>query len=64
MQRTESASLGYIPRHLLLEREVRNLDPGFSLIFSHKEKDVVQAFVPWPADLPHLREIMKLDPSG
>ena len=64
MQRSESVSLGYIPMPLMLGQEIRNMDDGFSLIFSHMEKGVVRSYVPWPGDRPHLRHIMALDPSA
>lgn len=64
MQQSESVSLGFIPMPLLLPQEIRNLDDGFTLVFTHKEKGPVRSYVPWPGDLPHLKDIMKLDPSS
>jgi type IV secretion system protein VirD4 len=57
---SDTASLGVIPVPLLLPQDVRNLDKGYSLIFSDQAKGVVRSFVPWPGDLAQFRHIMAL----
>ena len=61
---TDSANLGLIPMPFLMAQDVRNMDDGYSLIFSHKEKGPVRAYCPWPGDLHHLRDIIQLNPGG
>jgi type IV secretion system protein VirD4 len=63
-QWSESESLSYIPMPLLLPQDARNMDTGFSVIFTHLAKGVVRSYLPYPSDLPHMRSIMKLDPSN
>jgi type IV secretion system protein VirD4 len=53
-----------IPMPLMLPQDVRNMDDGFSVLFSHKEKGTVRSYAPWPGDLKHLREIMARDPAN
>jgi type IV secretion system protein VirD4 len=52
-----------IPIPLMLPQDLRQMDDGYSVMFSHKAKGTVRAYFPYPADLPHLREICALDPS-
>lgn len=63
VQRTSSRTLGssVLPRHYA--QEIRGMPEGVSLIFTHKKKGPVVAYVPWPEELPHLRPIMALDPN-
>lgn len=48
---------------LVLPQDLRNMGKGYSVIRSHKSPDPIRAFMPWPDELPHLREICALDPS-
>jgi len=52
-----------IPVPLMLPQELRAMDDGYSVIFSHKAKGTVRAYFPYPWDLPHLKDICALDPS-
>jgi type IV secretion system protein VirD4 len=63
MQWSESHNINYIPMPLMLPHDVRNMDDGFSLVFSHKVKGPVRIYAPYPTELPHLRGVMALDPS-
>jgi type IV secretion system protein VirD4 len=64
MQRSESANTGYIPMPLIMPEDARNMDPGFSIIFTHVAKGAVRSFAPFPTDLPHLRDIYKRNPNN
>ena len=48
---------------LMLPQDLRNMDDGFSVLFSHRTKGTVRSYIPYPTELPHLREICALDPS-
>jgi type IV secretion system protein VirD4 len=63
-QWSESASLSYIPMPLMLPQDARNMDPGFSVVFTHVAKGPVRSYLPYPTELPHLRAICALDPSN
>lgn len=60
---TDNVNISLIPTPLMLPQEIRNMDTGFSIIVTHKAKGVVRSYLPWPSELPHLRDIMALDPS-
>jgi hypothetical protein len=47
-----------------LRQRDRNMDDGFSVLFSHRTKGTVRSYIPYPTELPHLREICALDPSA
>ena len=64
VQRSESANLSYIPMPLMLPQDARNMDPGFSIIFTHLDKGAIRSYAPYPTELPHLRSICALDPSN
>lgn len=49
---------------LILSHDLRNMDHGFSVLFSHRTKGTVHSYIPYPTELPHLREICALDPSA
>jgi type IV secretion system protein VirD4 len=63
MSRSLGASENFIPMPLLLAQDLRNMDDGFSIVFTNVDKGPVQTYCPWPGDLRHLRAIMALDPS-
>lgn len=63
-QRSENISIGAMPLPMLFPQDIRNMEDGFSLIFTHKAKGPVRAYVPYPSDLPHLRPLCDLDPSA
>jgi type IV secretion system protein VirD4 len=63
-QFTETLSLGQIPLPLMLPQDLRNLDDGEAVLFSHKLKGTAKTRLPYPTELRHLKEICALDPSG
>jgi type IV secretion system protein VirD4 len=63
-QMSQNTNVGLIPIAPLLPQEIRNLDDGYSIVFSHMAKGPVRCFTSWPGDVPHLREIMRRDPSN
>lgn len=61
---TDNVNQHYIPMPLMLPQDVRNMDEGFSLVFSHVAKGTVRSFVPWPGELSRYKNIMALDPGA
>jgi type IV secretion system protein VirD4 len=61
---SESVSVGPQGLPALLPQEIRAMDPGFGIIFSHTNKRTLKAFAPYPTALPHLKAICALDPSA
>jgi type IV secretion system protein VirD4 len=59
-----SASISQAGVPLMLPQDLRNMDDGFSVLFSHRTKGTVRSYIPYPTQLPHLREICALDPSA
>jgi type IV secretion system protein VirD4 len=55
---TQSASFQYVPMPPLLPQDLRNMDTGFSVVFSEKAKGTLRAYAPWPSELPGMRRIM------
>jgi hypothetical protein len=49
---------------LMLPQDLRNMDDGFSVLFSHRTKGTVRSYIPYPTELRHLQEICALDPSA
>ena len=39
----------------MLPQDLRNMDDGFSVLFSHRAKGTVRSYIPYPTELPHLR---------
>jgi len=60
----DSASISQAAVPLMLPQDLRNMDDGFSVLFSHRTKGTVRSYIPYPTELPHLREICALDPSA
>jgi type IV secretion system protein VirD4 len=54
----------FIPFPLMLPQDARNMDTGFSIVFTHLAKGPVRTYVPWPAELKRLRAICALDPAN
>jgi type IV secretion system protein VirD4 len=54
---------GQIPVPFMLPQELRNMDEGFSTLLSHKLKAPAFAYMPYPSDLAHMKDICALDPS-
>ncbi len=49
---------------LMLPQDLRNMDDGYSVLLSHKAKGTVRSYMPYPTELPHMRDICRLDPSA
>ena len=49
---------------LMLPQDLRNMNDGFSVLFSHRTKGTVRSYIPYPTELPQLREVCALDPSA
>lgn len=49
---------------LMLPQDLRNMDDGFSVLFTHRTKGTVRSYFPYPTELAHLRDICRLDPAG
>jgi type IV secretion system protein VirD4 len=62
VSRTRSQNL--IPMPLMLPQDIRNMEEGFSIFFTHVEKGTVRSFVPWPGDMKRYKAIMALDPAN
>src|ERR1019366_8357126 len=60
----DSTSVSQAGVPLMLPQDLRNMDDGFSVLFSHRTKGTVRSYIPYPTELPHLREICALDPSA
>ena len=61
---SRSLSENTIGMPLMLEHDIRAMDDGFTLVFSHKAKGAHRVYVPWPGDVRQYRNIMKLDPAN
>ena len=60
----DSASISQAGVPLMLPQDLRNMDDGFSVLFSHRTKGTVRSYIPYPTELRHLQEICALDPSA
>jgi type IV secretion system protein VirD4 len=60
----DSTGISQAAMPLMLPQDLRNMDDGFSVLFSHRTKGTVRSYIPYPTELPHLREICALDPSA
>ena len=60
---SSGASLKQTPRPLMLPQEIREMDDGMTVAFSHKWKGTALSYLPYPTELPHMRDIMRLDPA-
>lgn len=47
---SQTQNLGLIPMPLLMPQDIRNMDPGYTLIFSDKAKGVGYAYCPDPSE--------------
>lgn len=57
-----SSGVSQIDRALMLPQELREMPDGDTVVFSHQWKGTVLSHLPWPGDLPWMRDIMKLTP--
>lgn len=60
----DSTGISRAAMPLMLAQELRNMDDSFSVLFSCRTKGTVRSYIPYPTELPHLREICALDPSA
>lgn len=56
-------SVGQVAVPLMLPQDLRNMDSGFSVLFSDKLKGPAISYFPYPSDLPRYRAVCALDPS-
>lgn len=62
IQRGESSSLQRMP--VIWPQEVRNMDAGYSVIYSNITKGPYRSYLPYPKDIPHMKAIFENDPSA
>jgi type IV secretion system protein VirD4 len=58
-----SLSFNQAIRPLMLDQELREMDEGFLVAFTHRAKGTVKTFAPFYTELPGMTEIAALDPS-
>ncbi|MFL9935423.1 type IV secretory system conjugative DNA transfer family protein [Paraburkholderia sp. RL18-103-BIB-C] len=61
---SESLNLSQIQMPLMLPQDLRNMDDGYNVFFSHKIKGTGRSYLPYPTALPHLKSICALDPGA
>jgi type IV secretion system protein VirD4 len=61
---SSSASRAPIPMPLMLPQDIRNMDDGYTVLFSHRIKGTARAYLPFPSQLPGMQAIMALDPAA
>ena len=59
----ESVNFSSVQAPLMLPQDLRNMDDGYSVVFSHMTKGTGRVFFPFPKDMPHLKDICALDPA-
>jgi len=60
----DSTSISQAGVPLMLPQDLRNMDDGFSVLFTHKTKGTVRSCFPYPTELGHLSDVCRLDPAG
>ena len=60
---SSSANRGPIPMPLMLPQDIRNMDDGYTVLFSHHIKGTARAYLPFPTEIPGMEAICALDPS-
>jgi type IV secretion system protein VirD4 len=61
---SSSANRGPIPMPLMLPQDIRNMDDGYAVLFSHRIKGTARAWLPYPTQMPGLEAICALDPAA
>jgi type IV secretion system protein VirD4 len=56
-------SLSKTQTPLMLPQDLRNMDNGFFVMFSHKAKGTIAGYTPYPNKLAGMEQIMRLDPA-
>jgi type IV secretion system protein VirD4 len=60
----DSTSISQAGVPLMLPQDLRNMDDGFSVLFTHRTKGTVRSYFPYPTELAYLRDVTRLDPAG
>jgi hypothetical protein len=58
-----SANVSPFPMPLMLPQDIRNMDDGYTVLFSHRIKGTARAYLPFPTEIPALQSICALDPA-
>ena len=61
---SSSINRGPIPMPLMLPQDIRNMDDGYTVLFSHRIKGTVRAYLPFPTEIPGMQAICALDPAA
>lgn len=61
--RSETAAYNQTPLPLMMPQDLRNMDDGFSILFTHKTKGPVRSYFYDPSRIPRLSRIAALSPS-
>jgi hypothetical protein len=59
-----SANRSPIPMPLMLPQDIRNMDDGYTVLFSHHIKGTARAYLPFPTEIPGMEAICALDPAA
>jgi type IV secretion system protein VirD4 len=58
-----SSTSAPIPMPLMLPQDIRNMDDGYTVLFSHRIKGTARAYLPFPTEIHGLEKICALDPA-
>jgi hypothetical protein len=61
--RAETTSYNQTALPLMLPQDLRNMDEGYSVLFSHKTKGPVRSYLDDPSRIRHLAPLAALAPS-
>lgn len=61
---SSSASRAPIAMPLMLPQDIRNMDDGYTVLFSHRIKGTARAYLPYPTQIHGLEAICALDPAA
>lgn len=53
-----------IPMPLMLPQDIRNMDDGYTVLFSHHSKGTTRAYLPFQPNIPGMQAICALDPAA
>jgi type IV secretion system protein VirD4 len=59
-----SATRSPFPMPLMLPQDIRNMDDGYTVLFSHRIKGTARAYLPYPTEIKGLEAICALDPAA
>jgi type IV secretion system protein VirD4 len=60
---SSSVSCGPVPMPLMLPQDIRNMDDGYTVLFSHHIKGTARAYLPFPPEMKGMEAICALDPA-